>query len=155
MFQRKTLTLLPKTLSSRLVLLMLSALICSTVLSLLAGTTGEAYAANTHAQSAASTHGGGCNSDGFLESCVSVNSAGQVVSDAYVLYNRMCDITIEVIVNNQRGSGTNFGQCYSIGTHLVGSRTPSRPGYTYWTDTYGRINPPNVQDNVHSPLQYT
>lgn len=118
--------LLQRAQATKLVLVFATLLLCLAVVPLL-GATGTAYAASV---TPAAT-GGGCGSDGAIKACISENSAGYIVTEAYILQSNICGVRILLEKNSTIVVEAIFSQCYSAGTHLSGPTVLATAGQTY------------------------
>jgi hypothetical protein len=99
----------------------------------------------------AGVSGGGCNSDGSIEACISVNSSRQVASDAY-LGAPCIQVAIALYEDGHLVAQDQY-TCTGNGRY-VGPSRPATSGHTWQTGVsiafYG-----GGGDQESSPYQYT
>jgi hypothetical protein len=107
----------------------------------------------------AQTCGGGCQNTGSLRVCISVNKSDLVIADAYVISGTVCQVGIQMYVNNSLNLGTPFyANCYSSGTFFSGFSVPDihNDGYNVWhSQACGSATPNGNRFCAESPYQYT
>jgi hypothetical protein len=155
---KATTPLLPKTRVTRLSLLLASLLLFSAVLALFGGA-GTAHAASHASVKPASVHGGGCSSNYWVDPCISVNSAGLVVPDAYIEHTYTDVYGIYLLRDGSTWTSDVINQAFSAGTHLYGFAGVAYPGHTWQTLVIVRVldfpTGSYAYAYIYSPTQYT
>jgi hypothetical protein len=142
---KASMPILHKTRATKLFLVFTTLLLCLVFVPLLGGAR-TAYAASV---TPAAT-GGGCGSDGAIQACISENSTGYIVTEAYILQSNICGVRIILEKNSTIVVEEIFGQCYSAGTHLSGPTVLATAGQTYQA-----VVAANGNHFVSSPPLYT
>lgn len=151
-----------KALAIKPFLVLICLLLCSTVLPLFTAT---AHAASVGSRDSGSVHvkpatsGGGCASAVAIRGCISENSEGYVVPDAYILITWTCNVHIKLfqwtgLYWNQVNDDDLSGRCYYKNTHLTGFSVPAVPGRWY-TSATGYIDGSNTLYVANSLTLYT
>ena len=84
--------------------------------------------------------GGGCGTNHNITSCISENSAQNIVSDAYASGATLCDVDVELIKDGSYVNDYYYQGCGGSGTRFIGPVWAADPGHSWYTVTCAYVN---------------